>query len=311
VVRAEDNWGDLAGYLIVHLEPKADAPGISSMTELGQIARPGTRESVALLRELTSGVAARAGSPWQVAPVDRVPTLSLSALPARADSGLVRWPESTAEERRLADLTVLRRDEGEIDRPFPLETTQPTPSHLLAGSLFSIGVVRLRKLRPDHVAKLRTLWTDAFLLEVVLNDEIRAVAQRVRDLAPNANHAAWKEIERRFRTWRATQVWDRRTDHPMELAIAQLARRNFGSDELISRVQSEIEDHAAAIAVQQNDRLARSVFLLTIASLVIPLFLHVASEGRAEWTDWWFLSAAAVAVGVFVAVMQGILRGRR
>jgi hypothetical protein len=311
IVRTTDHWGELAGYLIVHLESRGDTSNNSGMAELGAIARPNTEESTALLRQLGSGVTDQRSSPWEIAEIDRVPTLSLSALGKEGDVGLVRWPGSTPEERRLADLTVLRMNDGKVNRRFPLEVIRPTPSHLLSGSLLSVGVVRIRSLRPDHVVRMRTLWSDAFLLEVVLHHEIRGVARRVRVLAPQGDRATWQEVERRFRTWRTTQVWDRRTDHPMELAIAELARKNFGSDELISRVQSEIDDHATAMAVQQSDRLTRSVLLLTIASLVIPLFLHVASDGGAEWMDWWFLSAAAVAVGVFVAVLQTLLKARR
>jgi hypothetical protein len=310
VVRAPSRWGGIKGYLIVHLGQKAHAPGISSMTELGQVARPGTRISHSMMLQLGGNPSDVDGLPWKVAPVGRVPTLSLSALGTADDEGLVRWPGSAPEERRLADLTVLRKDAGQIDRPFLPDVEQPTPSHLLAGSQFSLAVVRLRPVRDDHVVRLRTLWTDAFLIEVVLNDELRCVAERVRSLAPNKDRSSWTEVEHQFRTWRTTQVRERRTDHPMELAIARVARKNFGSDELIDRVQSEIDDHTKAIAVQQSDRLARSVLLLTVAALLIPLLLHAASEGRTEWTNGWFLAATAVAAGVLAAVLQGLRRGR-
>ena len=282
---------------------KPSAPAISALTELGQIARPGRRESVDLLHSLLDPNGGSGAPAWQIAKVDRVPTLSFSGLATDSDRGLVRWPGSTPEQRRLTDLVVLRKDSCEIDRAFPMDVKAPTPSHLLAGSGPSLAVIRLRSLRKDHVRKMRTLWLDAFMLELVLNHEARGVARSVQELALTRERSAWAEIEDQFRTWRTAQFWDPSADHPMEDAIGKLVRCELGTDELTARVQREVEDHTSALTVLAGERVGRSVFLLTVATVLIPLLLFMAGNNGRELLDPWFLAAVLISVSVTVAAL--------
>lgn len=270
VVATPDHWSPVAGYLIVHLEARADAPEIGALTQLGRLARPATESAERLLRRLAERTSVDSGG-WPLAAAPRVPTLCLSGIPADGSVGLVRWQESTSIQRRLVDLVTLPAYGREVADPFELDGRRPTPSYLLAASGSAVAAVRLRPLRDDHVAEMRTHWVDAFLVELSQHDTAIALVERVRDMVPESSGRDWRDFERRFRAWRTASAWQASTDHPLEAALASVVREEVRTDSLVARVEAELADHARAAVLRADENLNRIALLLSALAIVLTI----------------------------------------
>ena len=297
-------WSTLHGYLILHVRTAFDAPEASALTDLGDAARPGTRGS----RELLQAVAGGSEPPWSLAEVRRVATIAFSGVPDDG-GGLVQWTDSSPLERRLATLLTLRQDKGMASLPYEMETERPTPSYLVATSLGSTVLCRLRPVREDHVQRLQTLWSDVLLLELVQHDALTALAAEIRSRADRAATAHWGELHTAFRHWRTTAEWRVEADHPLELGIGRAIRSSLRTGELVERIESELSDHAQAARLRAEENIARTIFYLTIAAALIPLLLQLSQQGLRDTLDAWFIAAALLAAGALTAAFLHSRRG--
>lgn len=306
LLQHDPSWSSIGAHLVLHVETTDTATASSAPTELADLVRPGT----ALFRQL---VAARLPD-WEllyVTDVRRAASLSLSAAPEAHETGLIRWPGQEPVVGRMVDLVVLRKNRVNVSMPFPLVTEQPTPSHALAASGHSMAVVRLRPVANQHVARLRTSWLDAYLLELLRYEEVQGVAAAIKDLSLTNDQRRWQSLGEAFRRFRSTNLWDAGSDHPMEAAIARRLRAELGTDELIARIQSEIEDHTDALQTAATNRLEVAVLALTFATVILPMLPQVV-RGDGDVASALTL---LVAVGLFACLVlwmrSGVRGGRR
>lgn len=304
-ISREVEWTDIRGYLIVHVEQAPGAPEIASIALLSQVARPLKVKSRAMLEAIVEMVTPTTPTPWMLYDVPRALSLSLSEEPSPDEVGLVRWEGSLPWEQRLADLVTLPKDGRLVSQPFALTTTRPTPSYLVGASGAAVGVIRLRALRRDHVAEMRTLWLDAFMVEIVQHDSLVGLVGLLPNVVQGASDRRWSALNREFRAWRTVWAWQASTDHPMESGLAARTRNSLGTDVLVGRVEAELFDHAQAELTAANERIGAAVLLLTLATVVLPLLLLLAEPNwpqRAENPFYW--AAAVLSVGVVAYVSR-------
>ncbi|UYM04715.1 hypothetical protein [Solicola gregarius] len=270
VVPTPDDWSAVAGYLVVHLEATTDAPEIAALTQLGRLARPATEDSERLLGSLAQRTAVDTDR-WPLAPIARAPSLCLSGTPDDDSVGLVRWPGSTPTQRRLVDLVTMPAYGRQVPTPFELDVNRPTPSYLVAASGSSVAAVRVRTVRDDHVAEMRTHWLDALLVELTQHDTAIALVERARDMVPESSGGDWRKFEQRFRRWRTVSAWQASTDHPLEAALASFVRAEIRTDSLVSRVEAELADHARAAVLRADENLNRIALLLSAIAIVLTI----------------------------------------
>jgi hypothetical protein len=306
VVQVDPGKAPPAGYAIVHLQ--ADGAEIEAFSSLADAVRPRREAARRLLAAVLGDDLAR-----RVPDVPRATSLVLSGWPGEETRGLLRWPGSTALDRRLTTMVTLPDDGRELRTEFEMPAGRPTPSYVVAWSAPSVGVVRVRPVRASNVDELRTLWLDAVLIEVRQRDVASSYAGQVTDLAQQDRDRAgsWTRLESEFRAWRARSAWQATTDHAMEQSLARGLRAASGTDALVARVERELRDHAEVETRRGNDRLTMAVLTLTIASLVLPLLLHLAGAGAAELRDTYWVAAAAVAALVVTLVAIVAVRTRR
>lgn len=286
------------GYAVLHVS--ADGPEIESFSTLADVVRP-RRQAAQRLLAAVFGADLRSGA-VAVLDVPRATSVVLSGWPAEDVRGLLRWSGSSALDRRLATMVTLPDSGREVELPFDLPRARPTPSYVVSVAATSVAVVRCRPLDRSHVDELRTLWLDAVLIEVRQRDVAASYAGAVTELANTASDRGladdWGRLEKRFRAWRSRSAWQATTDHPLEQALAAAVRSASGTDRIIGRVEQELRDHAEVEIRRSNDRLTMAVVALTIASLVLPLLLHLAGNDSDEVTDPAWLAAAVVAGAV-------------
>ena len=235
------------GYLIVHVEAGANASEVDTLGDLGEIARP----SEPLSREAPGRVSG-GRSCWRLAEqVERVPTIALTAMPDDEDAGLVRWPGSTALQRRLASLVVLRRGTCDVPCDPSISIERPTPSYVISSSTLSTVVCRLRDVENLHVQRLRTFWTDVLLVELVHNNALAAMAKEIRGGVRSHEPVRSTELEKGFRDWRTSTEWRPEADHPFEQQLASIVRDRLGTARLVDRVERETEGPRGRAANRQ------------------------------------------------------------
>jgi hypothetical protein len=301
-------WTSIVGYLVVHLESAPEAPEISALSQIGEVARPGTKPARAMhdLLERELGVL-----PWRLKSQLRAASLSLSGIPKADERGLVRWTGSRPEDRRIVDLVTLPKHSRDIGSPFALEEFRPTPSYSLAGSRSgpSLGVIRNRPLDESHAMKMRTLWLDAFMVELVQRDALIGVIERLQALVSNPRKS-WRALRESFRVWRTTWSWQASTDHAIEAGISDLLRRELGTDRLVARAEAELADHAGDESLRSEAAVGVAVLLLTVATVLTPLLLH-ASTATSDAIDGWFLAALVVSSAILGGVAWQMRSARR
>jgi hypothetical protein len=306
VVQVDRGKAPPAGYAIVHLH--AAGAEIEAFSSLADAVRP-RREAARKL--LVAGLGDELAG--HVPDVPRATSLVLSGWPGEETRGLLRWPGSSALDRRMTTMVTLPDDGRELPTAFSVPSGRPTPSYVVGWSAPSVGVVRVRPVRASNVDELRTLWLDAVLIEVRQRDAASSYAGRVTDLAQQDRDkpGSWTRLESEFRAWRARSAWQATTDHAMEQALARGLRAASGTDALVARVERELRDHAEVETRRGNDRLTIAVLSLTIASLVLPLLLHLAGAGGVETRDTYWVAAAAVAALVVTVAAVVAVRTRR
>jgi hypothetical protein len=311
LVQRDIPWAEFAGYLLIHAEVAPEAPYISAVTQLGQVARPATKLSKALFDAVEGELMGKGPVPWELMPVARVASLALSGVPDEEEQGVVRWKGSRPEERRMADLLTLAKDGRNVGAPFPVVAVRPTPSYALAvsGSGPSLAILRNRSIGEEHILKLRTLWLDAFMVELLQRDALVGLSSELSTLV-RLERRSWSSLRNQFREWRTAWSWQASTDHALEAAISDELRKELRLDPMLARVEAELADHAGEESLRAEAALGNAVLLLTAATLFVPLLLHASTKREAPLDDSWFIAALAVSVAIFAAVGWQ-LRGRR
>jgi len=305
VVLHDRDWTPIRGHLLLHLASAPTASASAAPTQLGQVVRPGTVTSAELISALpdagafTLGEAIRGGS------------ICLSGVPSAGEEALVRWEGQDQLQGRLTDLVVLRRDSATVARPFELDVDHPTPSYLLTGSGMALAVGRLRAVSKDHIQRLRTFWTDAYLLELAQFEELQELATQLRSLGDQRG-SDWRQAALKFRRYRTRAVWAASSDRTMEGAVSVRIRQQLGTDELVSRIQAELDDHSRAAQTRSAETLNVVLLALTLATIVLPLFLSVTNPDwhRSAKVIAWLIGFATTS-GVVGVIVHDRLRVRR
>lgn len=304
IVPVQPRWSKLEGFLVLHVGAcEGSSEGIA-LTELAQLARPTSELSQRVLA-LFGGGTEVAKPPFCLADVRRVSTMSLTAAPDD-DPGQLHWEGSSALDRRIASLLVLREDRVEVAQPYEVATERPTPSYLIRSSATATVIVRLREVESVHVDKLRTVWTDVLLMELVQREALAAWSKKVREGAEENAKLDWGALENAFRVWRTSEPWGVEADHPLELALGRSVRAEIGTDELVARIGSEIEEHSAGARLRADGSMTRAVLFLAIAAALVPLLLQLSDAGLAESADVYFALALTASASVVVGALQSL-----
>ncbi len=109
------------------------------------------------------------------------------------------------------DLVTLPKTGRLLADAFDLHKSAPTPSYRLAASVPSLAAVRVRPLRREHVLEMRTLWLDAFLIELVQRESLAGLTVDLQALSPEADKD-WLRLDAGFRAWRTRWSWQASTD---------------------------------------------------------------------------------------------------
>lgn len=131
-----------------------------------------------------------------------------------------------------------------------------------------------KRLDDRHISELRTYWTDAFLVELAQQDTAEALIRETRKLVKKSriarvrNPFLWSQFARRFRQWRTDRSWQAAIDHPMDSAIAQMAREQLGTPRLLDRVEADIADHERASTQRATWFLSVGVAIVGIVPLI-------------------------------------------
>ncbi len=300
VIALRRGWSGRNGHLILHIRSSETAAEVQAPTDLGQVARPGTRVFADLMRDVSGWDSEAVGD------VRRASTLCLSQELSPGVRPLIRWEHQDRLIGRLTDLVVLRRYSADVGRPFELTVDRPTPSYVLVASGASMAVGRLREVKPEHVDKLRTLWLDAFLLELVQFEELTALAAHLRALSTTGSPRAWKEIADQFRRFRSRDLWAATTDHAIEAGIATRLRRELSTDELRMRIQAELDDHNSAAQMRAAEGLNEVLLVLTLAAVVLPLLLEL----RQGSIDGWVIAFLSLGGALVTYAAWRVAKGR-
>jgi hypothetical protein len=295
-------------WMILHAESRAESKEISALTQLGGVARPGRRE----FREFFEAMRLSYDIPTTAVSIDssvaRVPTLALSEPRDRTDHGLIRWPDADPILGRLVDLVVLRRDKADTPVPPDVEVQRPTPSYAACLSGESLSVVRLRALKDKHSLRLRTFWLDAFMLELRQAYEAQGLAAAIRSRSHDGKGQSWAKLDQDVGRWQTSSAWRVEVDHPMEAAIARLLRSELRTDQLVQRVREDLAQHAQRLRTKQSDTLNLSIAALTVASLISPPLLYLASG---DDFNSWFLLAGVLNVLALAFLIGFLVHSRR
>lgn len=277
VVRVPEGWNK-SRFLLVHLVAIGNDPK-ASLATLATLARPQTNGWQELANHLDLIGGEESG--WTHSrSLPRAASISLSQQPRRGERGLIDWPGGTPEQFRLADMLTLPRNGRTLSREYAPDLRRPSPVFEIAVSGTSVSAVRVnaeaagKRLDDRHISELRTYWTDAFLVELAQQDTAEALIRETRKLVKKSriarvrNPFLWSQFARKFRQWRTDRSWQAAIDHPMDSAIAQMAREQLGTPRLLERVEADIADHERASTARATWFLSVGVAIVGIVPLI-------------------------------------------